>query len=135
MTISQIVFTNLIHTFNKRLKNARKFLQIYTIIPGVGFILMAFIYYTPVSIALILIVIGFGFTRNILFVNGINKQIESDNRATVISTINMITSLVRSILYPLIGNLVVLNLNLTFISLGVMILLIGIFTRVKENHL
>ena len=135
MTISQLVFTNLIHTFNKRLNNASRFLQIYTIIPGVGFILMAFIYFTPISIALILIVIGFGFTRNILFINGINKQIESKSRATVISTINMITSLVRSILYPLIGNLVVLNLSLTFISLGVMVLLLGIFTRVKEKHL
>ena len=135
MTISQIVFANLIHILNKRLKKASRFLQIYTIIPGVGFILMAFIYYTPVSIALILIVIGFGFTRNILFVNGINKQIESKNRATVISTINMISGLMRSVLYPLIGNLVVLNLSLTFISLGVMVLLIGIFTRVKEKHL
>jgi hypothetical protein len=135
MTISQIIFTNLIHTFNKRLNNASRFLQIYTIIPGVGFILMAFIYFTPVSIALILIVIGFGFTRNILFINGINKQIESKNRATVISTINMIRGLVHSILYPLIGNLVVLNLSLTFIILGVMVLLIGIFTRVKEKHL
>ena len=135
MTISQIIFTNLIHTFNKRLNNSSRFLQIYTIVPGVGFILMAFIYFTPVSIALILIVIGFGFTRNILFVNAINKQIESNNRATVISTINMITSLVRSLLYPLIGNLVVLNLNLTFVTLGVMVMLIGIFTRVKEKHL
>jgi len=96
---------------------------------------MTFVYFTPVSIALILIVIGFGFTRNLLFVNGINKQIESKNRATVISTINMITSLLSSIFYPLIGNLVMLNLNLAFISLGMVILLIGLFTRVKDKYL
>ena len=96
---------------------------------------MAFVYFTPVSIALILIVIGFGFTRNLLCVNGINTQIESKNRATVIYTINMITSLLSSIFYPLIGNLVMLNLNLAFISLGMVILLIGLFTRVKDKYL
>ena len=135
MTVTQILFTNLIHPFGKKIKNGRHFLKFYTIVPGLGFILMAFIYFAPISITLILIVIGFGFTRNILFVHGINKQIESKNRATVISTINMISSLIRSICYPLIGNLVMLNLNITFISLGIIIIFLGVFTRVREKYL
>ena len=96
---------------------------------------MAFIYFTPVSITLILIVVGLGFTRRILFVHGINKQIESNNRATIISTINMISSLIRSICYPLIGNLVMLNLNITLFSIGIIIFLMGIFTKVKKQYL
>jgi MFS family permease len=135
MTITQIVFSNLVHSFKERFKNSRRFLQIYTIIPGLGYIFMSLIYFTPVSIALILIVIGFGFTRSLIFVQGINKQIQSNNRATVISTVNMITCLIRTVLYPLVGILVMMNLNLTFISLGVIILIIGIFTRVKHKYL
>lgn len=135
MTITQLVFTNLIHSFKKRFKNTRRFLQMYTVIPGLGFIFMALIYFTPVSITLILIVIGFGFTRNLIFIQGINKQIESNNRATVISTINMITCMIRTLFYPLIGILVMMNLNLTFLSLGAIILVLGFFTRVKQKYL
>ncbi len=135
MTITQIVFNNLINSFKKQFRNTRRFLQVYTIIPGLGFIFMALIYFTPVSITLILIVIGFGFSRSLIFIQGINKQIESNNRATVISTINMITSLIRTAVYPLIGTLVMMNLNLTFISLGAIILITGFFTRVKHKYL
>jgi MFS family permease len=135
MTISQICFNNLIHNFKNRFKSRRRFLQLYTIVPGLGFILMALINFTPVSISLILIVIGFGFTRNIIFINGINKQIKSENRATVISTINMITSILRTICYPLVGIMVMINLSLTFIILGAMILVLGVFTRVKQEYI
>jgi len=135
MTMMQLFFANIVNNIKNRFKNKRRFLQIYTFIPGLGFIFMAVIHFTPVSIALILIVIGFGFTRNIIFVHGINKQIESRNRATVISTINMITSLTRTICYPLIGNLVMINLSATFIILGLIVLIAAIFTRVKHEFL
>ena len=104
-------------------------------IPGITYILMATIFFTPVSIALILIVIGFGFSRSILFIGGINKQIKTDNRATVLSTINMFASLIRTILYPLIGILVMWNLNLTFIALGTIIIVATLLSQVKSEYL
>jgi MFS family permease len=135
MTIMQIVCNNVVSGLEDKIYNKRRFLQAYTIIPGVGFILMALIYFIPISIPLILVVIGFGFTRSLIFVKGINKQIETQNRATVISTINMAASLIRAILYPFVGYLVMWNLNLTFIILGALIIIFALSSRIKSENL
>ncbi|MFX0023333.1 MAG: MFS transporter [Candidatus Hermodarchaeota archaeon] len=135
MTLVQILFNNMLPTLENKIQNKRKFLKVYTIIPGSAFILMALIQYLPVSIPLILIVIGFGFSRSLIFVKGINQRIETENRATVISTINMIASLIRAILYPLVGYLVMWNLNITFIVLGVLIIVFAVLSRIKSDNL
>ena len=135
MTLMQIVFANLIPKWEKSVKNRRKFLIIYTLIPGIGFILLALILFTPISIIILLIIVGLGFSRNIIFIRGINKQIETENRATVLSTINMITCIIRAILYPLIGLLVMWSLNYTFIILGIIIIILALLTRVKNEYL
>jgi len=135
MTVIQIVFNYVVTTLENKINNKRKFLQVYTIIPGVGFILMSLIYFVPVSIPLILIVIGFGFSRSLIFVKGINKQIETENRATVISTINMITSLLRAILYPLVGYFVMWNINIMFVLLGSLIIIFALLTKIKSEYL
>ncbi len=135
MTLTQIVFANLIPKFEKSVKNRRKFLIIYTLIPGVGFILLALILFGPISIIILLFIVGLGFSRNIIFIRGINKQIETENRATVLSTINMITCVIRAILYPLIGLLVIWSLNYTFIILGIIIIILALLTRVKNEYL
>ena len=70
-----------------------------------------------------------------IFVKGINKQIETENRATVLSTINMIASLIRAVLYPLVGYLVMWNLNATFVMLGSMIIVFALLSRIKSENL
>lgn len=135
MTIIQIIFNNLVTNLENRFNNKRRFLQLYTIAPGIGFILMAAIFFIPVSIPLILIVIGFGFSRSLIFTKGINKQIETQNRATVISIINMIASLIRAVLYPFIGYFVMFNLSLTFLFLGTIIIIFALFSRIKSEYL
>jgi len=135
MTITQIIFNNLVPSFENRIRNKRRFLQLFSIIPGIGFITMSLIYFIPLSIPLILITIGFGFSRSILFIKGINNQIETENRATVISTISMIANLIRTVLYPLVGYMVMWNLSFGLISLGVVIILATIFSRIKSEYL
>ncbi len=135
MTLTQIIFFNIIPKLQQRIKNKKMFLKIYTIIPGIAYILIAFIIFTPMSIALMLIIIGVGFSRNIIFVGGINKNIEEENRATVLSTISMIRSFIITILYPIIGLLAMWNLNYTFIILGISIILVALISRVKNEHL
>jgi len=133
MTLMQIVVINIIPKVERRYTNKKLFIQIYTLIPAIGFILMGFVSYIPLSIVLILIVIGFGFSRKILFVKSINFQIESENRATVLSTINMAGSLLRTVLYPFIGYLVMWNLNYTFIILGATIMVLIAISRIKNE--
>ncbi|MFW9973459.1 MAG: MFS transporter [Candidatus Odinarchaeota archaeon] len=135
MTIIQIVFNNIVITLENKISNKKRFLQLYTIIPGISFILMALIHFIPISIPLILIVIGFGFSRSLIFIRGINQHIESKNRATVLSTINMIASLIRAIFYPLVGYLVMWNLNATFIILGILIIIFALISRIKSENL
>ena len=135
MTLIQIVFNNIVTKLEKKFNNKRRFLQFYSIIPGIAFILMSVIFFIPVSIPLILTVIGFGFSRSLIFTKGINKQIETQNRATVISTINMGASLIRAVLYPFIGYFVMFNLSVTFIFLGSMIIIFALFSRIKSEYL
>ena len=135
ITLIQIILNNVVIKLENRYNNKKRLLQCYSLIPGIGFILMSIIYFIPISIPLILIVIGFGFSRSLLFTKGINKQIKSQNRATVISTINMIASLIRAILYPFIGIFGMLNLNITFLFLGAMIIVFALFSRIKSEYL
>ena len=135
MTLTQIIFFNLVPKLKKRFKNKRLFLLIYTLIPGIAYILIAFTEVTLIGIVLILLVIGIGFSRNIIFVGGINKNIEEENRATVLSTISMFRSFIITILYPIIGLLVMWNLRYTFIILGISIILLALLSRVKNEHL
>jgi MFS family permease len=135
MTLAEMFFCNLVPKLEKHSKNKRQLLVIYTLIPGIAYILIAFIIFAPLGILLIIIIIGFGFSRSIIFINGINKNIEKENRATVLSTISMIRSFIITILYPVIGILVMWNLNYTFIILGISIILIALLSSVKNEHL
>lgn len=135
MTIVQIIFTNIIPRLKKLSRNNKLFLQIYTIIPGIAYISMSFITSVPIGITLILIVIGMGFSRRIIFTEGINKQIQSENRATALSAISMITYLLRSLLYPLIGYIVMVDLRLTFIFLGALIIIFTVSSRIQKESL
>ncbi|MFW9896846.1 MAG: MFS transporter, partial [Candidatus Thorarchaeota archaeon] len=84
MTLIQILFYNIVPKLESKVINKRRFLLLFTTIPGVGFILLAVIYVIPISIPLILTIIGFGFSRRVIFLKSINKQIETQNRATVL---------------------------------------------------
>ncbi|MFX1376007.1 MAG: MFS transporter [Promethearchaeota archaeon] len=135
MTIIQIIINNMIPKLENKVSNKKRFLQVYTLIPGIGFILIALIHFIPVSIPLILVIIGFGFSRRIFFIKGINKQIETQNRATVLSMINMATSLIRTVFYPLIAYIVMWDLNMTFILLGTTIIIFVLISRMKSEYL
>lgn len=135
LTIIQMIFINIVPRVEKRASNKKILLTIYTLIPGIAFILMAVIKFLPINITLILIVIGFGLSRQYIYIRGINNRIETENRATILSTIRMIGSILRSILYPLIGLLVSWNLMFTFVILGATIITLTALSRVKNEYL
>lgn len=105
------------------------------IIIGVAFILLGLIMNPILGVLLILIIVGFGYPRFLIYVNGINKQIESEDRATVFSTVNMFGSLIMAIIYPFVGIIVMWNLFAVFIIIGILILVLTLFTRVKSDYL
>ncbi len=134
LTLVQVLLTNLIPKFEKKTWKKNNLLFAFSIIPGIAYISMVFIHFLPLSLLLILLVVGFGLSRRLLFVKAINEQIQSENRATVLSTINMIGSLIRASLYPIVGILVMVNLYLAFLVLGCAIIIITVISRIKNDY-
>ena len=135
LTVMQIVFTNLIPKLDENISNKKRFLVFYTIIPGIGFILLSMINMIVFGIVLVVTIVGFGFSRNVIFISGINRYIEGDNRATILSTINMIGNCIKASLYPLVGYLVMFNLDVVFLILGITIIVLAFLSRVKNEYL
>ncbi|MFX1469696.1 MAG: MFS transporter [Promethearchaeota archaeon] len=135
MNIANAVFMNLIPKLFKSTKKKVMLLVLIDIINGVAFILLGLTMNPILGIIIILIIVGFGYPRFLIYVNGINKQIESEDRATVLSTINMFRSLIMAIIYPFVGMIVMWNLFAVFIIIGAMILILTLTTRVKSEYL
>lgn len=135
LTLTQIVFINLLPSFEGEVKNKKRILLLNTIIPGIAYIFIGLIYFTPIIIILIILVMGFGLSRYIIFLNGLNKNIENEHRATFFSTINMVRLLLRALIYPFIGLMLMMNINLIFILLGFIIIILGLNSKVKNEFL
>ena len=135
MNITQAIFMNLIPKLLKKSKNKKRFIIIVNLTDGIVYLLLGITTIIPLGLALVLLLVSFGYTRFLIFVDGINNQIDSENRATVLSTINMFGSLIRAILYPFIGILVEINVLMVFIIIGTLILFFTLFTRSKSEYL
>ncbi|MFX1310900.1 MAG: MFS transporter [Promethearchaeota archaeon] len=135
MNIVNAIFSIIIPFLLKKSPNKKMFLIIINLINGAAYLSLGLTTMIPMGLALILIIVAFGYTRYLIFVDGINLQIESENRATVLSTINMFGSFIRAIIYPVVGLLVEWSVFSVFIMTGALILFFTIFTRSKSEYL
>jgi len=87
------------------------------------------------AVVMIVLIGGLGLSRPVLFINYFNKHIKSENRATVLSTISMIGSLLVGMLYPLMGLFAEYSLNMLLVAVGVLIIGLNIFSKVRSEHL
>ena len=126
---------SLIPKFSKKAKNKLRLLIIFDLIIGISYIILGFTFNEFLGVMILLIIVAFGYPRYLLYVNGINNQIESENRATVLSATNMFGSLIRAIIYPFIGIIVMWNIFALFIIIGIAIILFTVITRVKNDYL
>ena len=135
MTLTQVAFLNLVPKFLKWFKKKNKYLKCSTILTGIAVVGLAFTVNVALSVFFVILIAAFGFSRYLIFARGINKQIESENRALVLSSINMIGRLIQAGLYPVIGIVVEINIFLGFFVLGGTIIIITIFSRVRNDYL
>jgi MFS family permease len=131
----QIPIMNNFARLEKIFGSKRRFLLFSALLPGICFILLGINTYIPLAIILICLIGGFGLSRMVLFQSYMNKYIESHNRATVISTISMLSSLVSAVIYPLVGLMVEWSLNYAFIIVGTLIITCALFSKIEEEHL
>jgi MFS family permease len=135
MTLSEMLSMNIIPKIFEKFKNHKIFLVSSTITVGIAYILLGFTTVVPAGIALILVIMAFGFSRRLIFSSGINKQIESNSRATVLSAISMLGNIAHTISYPFIGIIVEWNVFAVFIFLGSLTITFAILSRVKNEYL
>ena len=135
MNVFNVTFNELIPRFLKKVKKKRILLMSVNIITGFAFVILGFSVIPILGIIMLFLNVSFGNTRGLIYINGINKQIESENRATVLSTINMFGSISMAILFPFVGLIVELNLFVMFIIIGIMILILTALSRVKSEYL
>lgn len=135
MNIFNAIFNVLIPRFLKKVKKKKDLLITVNVITGFAYIILGFSLIPIIGILMLFLIVSFGYTRGLIYMNGINKHIESENRATVLSTINMFGSIARAIIYPILGLLVDWNLFAVFLIIGIMILILTVFTKVKSEYL
>jgi len=64
-----------------------------------------------------------------------NRHIESENRATVLSAVSLLERIILAMMYPVVGMLADYGLSYALIFLGALALIFAIVTRVEESHL
>jgi len=133
MTLAKIGVLNNFGGMETYLGSKRRYILFSAIIPGASLVLLSLNRSVPLTVALIFLVGGFGLTRITLYQSYLNKYIDSYSRATVLSTISMISVLVRAISYPLYGLLVEWSLRGTFLIIGTLTVMFAMFSRVREE--
>jgi MFS family permease len=134
--IPQIIIVNNFEKLEKIFGSKKRYLFLSSLIPGISFIILGFTSNILVMVIILLVIIlGFGLSRKVLFPSYLNKYIETSNRSTVLSSIYMILNIISAVLFPILGFFVEKSVNYTLISIGILIIVFSILSRVKESHL
>lgn len=112
-----------------------KVLLFSSAIPGVLYLLVAFVPGIPAAMIAIFGVTMLKMFRRPLLSALMNTHIESRRRATVLSGVSMVERILTTILYPVIGLLSDFSLTTTFALLGALTLGFSLVLRVEEDHL
>ena len=135
MNICNAIFNLIIPKVLEKARSKKNVLISVNIISGFAFIILGFATLPIIGVLMLILIVSFGYTRGLIYINGINNQSESENRATVLSTINMFGSISMAILYPFVGLIVQMNLFIMFLIIGIVILILTAFSRVKSEYL
>ena len=129
------VFTSKYAYLFEKLFGVKKGVQLAVILPGIFYFLLAFIYHSIMSIILIILAFGSMHIQKPIFLDYLNRHIESKNRATVLSLISVLSGLYVAIIGLLIGFLADISLTHSFIFMGIIITASAIFIRIDDIHL
>lgn len=132
---AQVIVMQGFGMLEKKAGSKKGYLLFSALIAGAFFIVLAFSQNLWLAITAMFVIAGFGITRERYYAAFLNRHIESHNRATVLSCIVMIKTLVRTIIYPIIGFAVEYSLSYVFIGIGAGIIALALFSRVEESHL
>ncbi|MFC1528576.1 MFS transporter [Candidatus Latescibacterota bacterium] len=102
--------------------------------PGIFYLLISIISHSLISIVLVILAFGSMHIQKPLFLDYINRHIESKNRATILSLINVLSGFYVAIMGLLIGWIADIGLNYSFIFMGCIIITSALLVRINEHH-
>ncbi len=114
---AQIAVISFYQQIENILGNKKRLIILTGVITGVMFIILGSASVVPLAIFAITLAAGFGLSREPLFINYMNKYIPSDTRATIISNINMLRTLMLVIINPFVGMLADWSIQKTLLIL------------------
>jgi len=113
----------------------RRLLLLSALLPGVLFIALGFLRLLAFAIPALFILVGCKMVRAPVLNAFINRHIESENRATVISSVSLLERSVTFLLYPVVGLLADASLDYALWLLGGVCLVFAAATRLSDRHL
>jgi MFS family permease len=105
------------------------------VLPGIFYLLMAFTSYSWLCIALVVLAFSSMHIQRPIFMDYLNRHIESKNRATVLSLISILSGLYIGIAGLLIGWIADFSLQYSFIFMGLIIIISSFSFRINEKHI
>ena len=113
----------------------RRLLLLTAFVPAILFSALGFMHRLAFAIPALFILVGCKMVRIPILNELINRHVESENRATVISSVSLLERFVTFLLYPAVGLLADLSLNYALWLLGGVCLAFAAGTRLSGRHL
>jgi MFS family permease len=113
----------------------RRLLLSSALLPGILFIALGFLHPPVFVIPALFVLVGCKMVRVPVLNAFINRHIESENRATVISSVSLLERSMTFLLYPVVGWLADVSLDYALWLLGGVCLMFAAATRLSDRHL
>ncbi len=110
-------------------------LALSSAVPGLCYLLIAFVPGLPAALVAIFGVATLKLFRAPILSFLMNERIEDDDRATVLSGVSMLERLITMAFYPIVGILMDSSPRLTYALMGILTLFATAFVRVDDRHL
>jgi MFS family permease len=119
----------------ERWLGVRRLLLLSALLPGLLFISLGFVHLAVFAVPALFLLAGCKMVRVPVLNDFINRHVESENRATVISSVSLLERSVTFLLYPLVGLLADASVDYALWLLGAVCLVFTTATRLGSRHL
>ena len=113
----------------------RRLLLASALAPGLLFLALGVVHRLAFAVPALLLIVGGKMVRVPILNDFINRHVESENRATVISSVSLVERSITFLLYPVVGILADRSLDLTLGLLGTLCVTFALVTRLEDRHL
>ena len=113
----------------------RRLLLATAIVPALLFAALGAVYHVAFIVPALFLLVGCRMIRIPMLNDLINRHIESENRATVISAVSLLERFVTFALYPLVGWLADSSIDRALYVLAVLCAVFAVTTRLGDRHL